>query len=156
MGRRKRGSKDPPESVAWSSYTPYQAKYWLYGGPWVPPEEIPPEKGYRPENIRPHELPATRIKSVTKMLDEARVALEKATGIYTEVHKRGIEALPWDWERERMLKGDYPKGEPNAIHYRLCNAYHDISRCRALVPVYESILDGLDSHSAPLFHWKKG
>src|SRR3954447_15192276 len=97
MGRRRRNPKDPPDSTHWSSYRPNQAKYWFYGGAWIPPEKIPPKASMRPEDVRSHERPVTRMKSVAKMLDEAVDTLATSIEHYRDLHERGAEALEWEW-----------------------------------------------------------
>jgi hypothetical protein len=154
MGRRNRGSKDPRDSTDWRSYTPADPRYWLYGGPFVPPEKIPPWHGWgrKPGDIRPHEKPATRLAHVDKMLDDARADLEACLTRYVGLHERGEDALRWEWQ-----KGKTPlPGEPSEVQKELAYAYREIGAYRQVIPVYESIVDGLDSHTAPLFHWKKG
>jgi hypothetical protein len=157
MGRRRRKPGDPPDSTHWSSYRPGESKYWFYGGPWVPPEKIEPAKGYSadPEHIRPYEKPATRFKSVSKMLDEAIPQLAQEIEHYRDLHERGVEALPWDWMRDKIRNGQCDRNEPNHLHYSLCNCYGNIARLKAMIPVYEQIIDGLTPGQMPLFARRK-
>src|SRR3954454_22831766 len=129
--RRRTG--EPPDSTHWSSYEPHQAKYWLYGGKWVPPDKILPASGYSAEGIRSHEKPLTRAKSVSKMLDEASLALVNSISQYVDLHERGAEALTWGWEKEKLAR--CLPDEPTPLHYSLCCCYHSIARCKALIPI---------------------
>jgi hypothetical protein len=121
----------------------------------VPLEKIEPAAGYKPEQIRPYEKPQTRLKSVSKMLDEARTQLAVETKLYCDLHERGAEALPWDWMRDRIRNGEYDRDEPNHIHYQLCNCYGNIARLKAMIPVYEAIVDGIEPSMMPLFGRKR-
>jgi hypothetical protein len=154
MARRTRGAKAPPDSTDWRSYEPADPKYWMYGGPFVPPDEIPPWQGWakKPGDIRPHERPATRLENVSRMLDDARHDLETCLARYVGLHERGEDALRWDWQKG--LKS--APGEPTEVQKELAYAYREIGAYRQVIPVYESIVDGLDSLTAPLFHWNKG
>ena len=155
MGRRRRKPTDPPDSTHLSSYRPNEAKYWLYGGKWIPPEKIAPRTYTRAENVRPYEKPATRFKSVGGLLDEARDALVKVIAHYRDLHEQGVEALPWDWMRDRIRNGEYDRDEPNHIHYQLCNCYGNIARLKAMIPVYQEIVDGIEPSMMPLFGRKR-
>jgi hypothetical protein len=155
MPRRRRNPTDPPDSTHWSSYRPNESKYWFHGGPWVPPEKIEPLGGPRPEHIRPHERPETRLKSVSKLLDEARRQLDVEIKLYRDLHERGVEALPWGWMRERIRNREYDPDEPNHLHYQLCNCYGNIARLKAAIPAYEAVLAAIEPASAPLFHWNR-
>jgi hypothetical protein len=151
---RKR--KQPPDSTAWSSDTPDQGNYWLHGGPWIPPGEIPAFDKYppRPENLRPGEKPATRIKSIAEMLDKARRDLAGDIADYVAIHERGAEALPQQWMKDRHSKG-YAPGEPTQVHYQLANCYRSIALHKVAIPVYEALLDALETAQTPLFASKR-
>src|SRR3954471_23294466 len=129
MGRR-RNPKDPPDSTNPSSYRPSEAKYWFYGGEWIPPEKIKPRTHTRAEGVRPYEKPATRYKSVGKLLDEGVEGLAKAIAHYRDLHERGGEALEWEWAREKIRKGECSPAEPNHLHYALLNAYCTIEKLK--------------------------
>lgn len=146
---RKR--KKPP---AWEGFRPGEGKYWMLGGPWVPPEEIEPEPGHKAENIRPFEKPATRLKSVLKLLDEAETQLAKALAYYLDLHERGVEALEWDWEREQMRNRNPARTAPDGFDYALSHSYDSIARQRALLVVYREVIDGIEPSMLPLFRRK--
>ena len=38
---RRRKPPPAPASADWKSYGPHQAAYWLHGGPWIAPDDIP-------------------------------------------------------------------------------------------------------------------
>jgi len=150
---RRRKTTDPPDSVAWSSYPPQQSKYWLYDGPWVPVDQIPAATAFNPANIRPHEKPLVRLKSVSDMLTEAQANLTKIIAYYVDLDERGVDALPWEWAKEKIREGRCDPAEPNALHYAFCNAYGDIARLKAQIPAYEAVIKGIEPETLPLFHW---
>jgi hypothetical protein len=156
MGRRKRRVKAPPESTDGRSYPPWQPNYWFHGGPYIPPDQIQPEPGDaapKPGDIRPHETPATRLASVTRMLDDARRDLADELARYVGLHERGAEALRWDWQRDAMANANPTL--PDEVQKDLAWTYRHIARLRQVIPVYQQVVDGLDSHTSPLFHWRK-
>jgi hypothetical protein len=156
MPRRKKKPTEPAESAAWESWRPHEARYWMYEGPWVPPDEIEPfATGQVAGDIRPYEKPATRAKSVGKMLDDARADLATSLAHYLDLHGRGVEALPNEWQRDAVRRGGGIPGDPNALHYHCGNTYGQIARLRRMIPVYEAILESLDSATLPLFHQPK-
>jgi hypothetical protein len=121
----------------------------------VPLEKIEPAAGYKPEQIRPYEKPPTRLKSVSKMLDEARTQLAAEIKLYRDLHERGAEALPWEWERDRMRNGQCDPSQPTPLHYRFCNCYGAIARLKAMIPVYQAVIDGIEPSMMPLFGRKR-
>jgi hypothetical protein len=151
MGRRRRKPGDPPDSTHYLSWRPNEAKYWFFGGKWIPPEKIEPRTYTRAENVRPYEKPPTRLKSVGKLLDEAQTELTKVLALYRDLGERGVDALEWDWMKEKIRKGECDPREPNHLHFSLCNAYSNIEKLKGDIPVYEAIIDGLTPGQMPLF-----
>lgn len=152
---RKKMKTDAPESAAWAEHPPRTPKYWFYGGPWVPPDQIVAGPSTpKPEHVRATETPGVRQASVAKLLADAEDKLPERIAHYLDLRKRGIEALPWEWAKEAMRKNP-DRGTPNDLHFAFSNVYRDIEELRGQIPVYRQLLVELESATMPLFHQPK-
>lgn len=156
MPRRKKKTVKPPESAAWESWRPHEARYWMYEGPWVPPDGIEPSAtGQIAGDVYASQTPDTRARSVGALLNAARADLATNLAHYLDLHGRGVEALPYDWQRDAVRRGGGIPGDPNALHYHFGNTYGQIARLKRMIPIYEAILADLERATLPLFHQPK-
>ncbi len=154
MSRRRKTPE--PESAAWESYRPTEARYWFYGGPWIPPEEITPGGNYmiKAAKFATHLKDKARADHVAKVLAKEQADLTRETVYYCALHGQGYKALRYDWQRERYEQNNVKLDEPSALHYALANTYQAIAEKKANVPVLDRLLASLERYTSPLFHWK--
>jgi hypothetical protein len=107
------------------------------------------------QDVRPYEKPMTRLKSVTKILEETETKLAEQIAYYRELHEHGPAALKWDWEREKIAQGEFDPQQPNGYHQALRWTFQDIEYGKGIIPIYEQIIDGLTPGQMPLFARKR-
>jgi hypothetical protein len=148
--KRKPAAK--PKKAPWEDFGPADGLYWAHGGPWIPPEEIPPDHSYglKPEYIRPHDAPLKRLKAVRDLLESVEAELAGDTKSYVAAHEHGIDGLEEEWMKEIARKDD-PAKPPGYVHRRLALRYHHIRMAKAKRSSYEALIDSLESDMTPLF-----
>lgn len=157
MGRRATSKKPPPpESVDWKEYRPDQAQYWMYKGPWIAPEDIPPDK-LLPEWLGPGLKSEGRRKYVRIVMEEAGKDLVRQTARYLAVHDKGMDGIePFlveNW-RQRVHCGSVKPGEPDPVSQQLASCYRSIRYSKGRIKAGDEALNGIERDSQPLFHWK--
>lgn len=155
MGRRRPSMKDPPESVSWTEHSPVTPQYWMYGGPWIHPDDIPPQHwdekwlggGMKGEEARK--------RYVREIVESCRRDLERQTARYLALREKGMEALE-DWIRERWRQAVHTCSnkptEPDPVSEHLAYCYRDIRHGKGKIESADRLFASLERAKLPLFH----
>lgn len=152
MGRRRK--KDPPKeriSADWASYKPFDPWYWAFGGPFIPVENIGPQK-LTPDHMGGGMKGNARRKWVLKCRADGEADLVRAVARYREVKEKGMEAIQ-SWVREAWRQKVHTcetQGVPDPVSEALAYADRDIRYHRGRITAYNQALDAMDHHNSPL------
>jgi hypothetical protein len=155
MGHRRKQPPPPAESVDWSQYGPDTPQYWTYGGPWIHPDDIPPQE-QNPEYLGSAMKLGARRTYLREIIKSSDGDIDRQTKRYLLLHENGMEALePWSVERwQRAVHACSVKpDEPDPVSQHLAFCYRDIRYSRGRIKAAERALDGMDRESNPLLHW---
>lgn len=155
MGKRTKHAKPPPEaiSVDWRSYQPREPRYWMFGGPYIQPEDIPAQR--RPgSDIGFHMKPGARRKWALKCKEDAERSLKEATARYVGVKTHGSKGIsPSIWEHwcDRRHGCSVVEGrDPNPVHEALAFAFRDIGWQKGTIQACDAAIDEIDRRNEPL------
>src|SRR5262249_21798884 len=145
-----------PQSVDWSEYGPDQAHYWMYGGPWIAPEDVPPDE-IQPDWLGGGMKGEGQKKYIREMVKASAEDLERQLARYQAIHEKGMEAIePFiveNW-RQRCHSCSVKPGEPDPVSQQLASCYRSIRYSRGRIKAGDVALNGLERDSMPLLFWK--
>jgi hypothetical protein len=156
MAKRKKPPKPPPEriSVDWRSYQPKDARYWMFGGPYIEPDDIPPAK-HDASDIGFHLKPGARRKWAEKCKADFERQLKDAIRRYVGVKthgKLGISRWIWEhWEQQVHGCSKVPGRDPDPVQVALALGYRDIAHYKGKILACDAAIAEVDRINAPLF-----
>jgi hypothetical protein len=156
MRNRARDKKDPPDSVDWTEHPPWTPQFWMYGGPWVHPDDIPPQP-WNPDwmggGMKGIEA---RKKYVREIIVSAELDLERQTTRYIALHEKGMEVLD-DWIKERWRQavhtGSNKPTDPDPVSEHLAYCYRDIRYGKGRIVAGEQAFADMERSALPLLFW---
>jgi hypothetical protein len=156
MARRTRAKFDPPDSVDWTEHPPWTPQFWMYGGPWIHADDIPPEP-WNPDLMGGGMKGEARKRYVRTLMESARDDLVRQTTRYLALHEKGMEALD-EWIRERWRQachtGSNKPETPDPVSEHLAYCYRDIRYGKGRIVAGEQAFADMERSALPLLFWK--